>query len=191
MPTGITEAGFTRLLACLHADRDRAGERYEALRLTLLRYFEWRGVTFPEERCDETFDRVARRLAEGLDVKNIGGYCYEVARLLALETRKGPETRRVPLDSAPPATAATPAADPLAHERRLQCLDQCLGTLPLDSQRLIVEYYRSDKRERIDARKELARQLGVRLEALANRAQRLRDKLESCVSACLSAPRTT
>ena len=33
--------------------------------------------------------------------------------------------------------------------------------------------------------RDLAARLGIRLEALANRAQRLRDKLERCVKACL------
>jgi hypothetical protein len=45
---------------------------------------------------------------------------------------------------------------------------------------LIIGYYREDKQGRIDVRRRLAEQLGVRSEALANRAQRLRDKLERC-----------
>ena len=61
-----------------------------------------------------------------------------------------------------------------------------LDRLPAESRELIVEYYREDKRGRIDARRTLAERLGVKSEALANRAQRVRDKLESCVNACLS-----
>ncbi|MEJ7712917.1 MAG: hypothetical protein WKF84_24510 [Pyrinomonadaceae bacterium] len=71
-----------KLLNGLDADRERAGDKYEELRRILIRFFEWRGAPFPEEQADETFNRVARRLDEGVKIKNIGGYCYEVARLV-------------------------------------------------------------------------------------------------------------
>ena len=67
----------------------------------------------------------------------------------------------------------------------MACLDECLGSLPPDGRALIVAYYRDDGRDRIQARQGSGRAAGVRLEALANRAQRLRDKLERCVTACL------
>ena len=75
--------------------------------------------------------------------------------------------------------------DAQEKERRLACLDHCLHGLPADSRELIVEYYREDKRGRIETRRALAERLGVRSEALANRAQRVRDKLERCVNTCL------
>ena len=150
----------------------------------LVRFFEWRSAPFPEEHADETFDRVARRLAEGVEIKNIGGYCYTVARLILLETRKGSDARRAPLEN--PAAIAAPdaSADAAEKEARLACLDDCLRGLPAESRELIIEYYREDKRGRIDARRALARRLGLSSEALANRAQRLRDKLERCVTEC-------
>jgi len=48
-----------------------------------------------------------------------------------------------------------------------------------------MEYYCDEKRVQIDRRKDLAARLGLRRDALANRAQRLRDKLEQCVTRCL------
>jgi hypothetical protein len=57
--------------------------------------------------------------------------------------------------------------------------------LPIESCELITEYYRDEKRGRIDHRKALAERLGLRRDALANRAQRVRDKLEQCVANCL------
>ena len=51
---------------------------------------------------------------------------------------------------------------------------------------LIVEYYQDERRDRIGRRKALADALGLRREALANRAQRLRDKLEQCVRRCFN-----
>jgi DNA-directed RNA polymerase specialized sigma24 family protein len=185
MRTALTEEAFDRLLSRLDRDRGRAGERYEDLRRTLVRFFEWRGAPYPEEHADETFDRVARRLAEGVDIINIGGYCYEVARFVYLETRKGPHRQQTSIESVNPATTADTAGEGTREEARLACLDDCLASLPADGRELIVLYYRDERRERINTRQALATRLGLRAEALANRAQRLRDKLERCVTACL------
>jgi DNA-directed RNA polymerase specialized sigma24 family protein len=70
-------------------------------------------------------------------------------------------------------------------EDRLTCLDDCLNALQSDNRDLIMEYYLDEARGRIDRRKDLAARLGLRRDALANRAQRLRDKLEQCVTRCL------
>jgi RNA polymerase sigma factor (sigma-70 family) len=184
MATGLSGSAFEKLLAHLDADRGRAGERYEEVRRTLVRFFEWRGAPFPEEHVDETFDRVARRLGEGTDVKHLGAYCYSVARLILLETRKTPELRRLPLESATIGAADDRSQELNEKELRLTCLDGCLDELPPDGRQVILEYYRQDRRDRIDARRAMAERLGIRLEALANRAQRLRDKLERCVTNC-------
>jgi DNA-directed RNA polymerase specialized sigma24 family protein len=185
MATALTAEAFTKLLACLDPERERAGAKYEDLRRTLIRFFEWRGAPFPEDHTDETFNRVARKLSEGVEIKNINAYCYEVARLVSLEARKGNDSRREPLDDNHFNTAdAQPADSTLERELLLNCLEKCLGKLPAESRSLLVEYYQDEKRDRIERRKALAESLGLRREALANRAQRLRDKLEECVTRC-------
>ena len=186
MVVGLTENAFAKLLASLSADRELAGEEYENLRRTLIKFFEWRSAPFPEEQVDETFNRVARKLEEGVQVKNIGGYCYEVARLVCLEAFKGHDSKRSPLDELRGvADVAGSSDEALEKELRLSCLDLCLEELPQESRELIVEYYKDDRRSRIDHRKALASRVGLRRDALANRAQRLRDKLEQCVAKCL------
>ena len=49
----LSQRGFDRLLDRLGPDRERAGERYEALRFKLIKFFEWRGSPFPEGDTDE------------------------------------------------------------------------------------------------------------------------------------------
>jgi DNA-directed RNA polymerase specialized sigma24 family protein len=181
---GLSGEAFKRLLDHLDADQVRAGERYEELRRTLLAFFEWRGAPFPDEHADETLDRTARKIVEGQEIRNIRSYCYTVAKLILLETLKGPDSRRTTLDA-----TDIPATDRADNDRdkeaHLVCLDGCLGTLPEESRALIIEYYRDDSRGRIGSRRALAQRMGLKPEALANRAQRLRDKLERCVTACL------
>ena len=185
MQASLTADSFSRLLLCLDTDREKAAERYEELRRKLIRFFEWRSAPFPEEHADEVFNRLAKKLAEGIIVQNVGSYCYEIARLVLLEALKGSDSRRVSLED----TYIDPVAetnDDAEKEIRLICLGDCLGALPVSGSKLIVEYYKDVKGDRISHRKALAEQLGLNREALANRAQRLRDKLEKCVIRCVS-----
>src|SRR5437016_1109609 len=119
MAAALTGEAFSKLLARLDPDRERAGEKYEDLRRTLIRYFEWRGAPFPEEHTDETFNRVARKLSEGIEIKNVGGYCYEVARLVCLEAWKGDDSRREPLLEAHHQNTAVTNTTDAALEREL------------------------------------------------------------------------
>ncbi|HEX8338780.1 MAG TPA: hypothetical protein VF621_18825 [Pyrinomonadaceae bacterium] len=187
MQAGLTADTFEGLLGRLDADRERAGEKYEDLRRTLVRFFEWRGAPFPEEHADEALNRLARRLAEGVEVRNVRAYCHEVARLVLLEAAKGRDGRTESLESIRSEPAVEASADDEARERelRLACLEACLRVLPAEGAGLIQEYYGGGGRGQIERRKALAERLGLRRDALANRVQRLRDKLEHCVSGCL------
>jgi len=185
MATTITAEAFTKLLALLDADRERAGERYEELRRTLMRFFQWRGAPFPEEQTDEVLNRVAQKVSAGIEIRNIGGYCHEVARLVCLEALKGHDSKRDSLDLTHHEVTHERLEEARERELRLHCLDGCLDVLPAESRQVIVDYYRADKVGHIEHRKALAARLGLQREALANRAQRLRDKLEHCVRACL------
>jgi len=186
MERELTAQAFSRLLERLGDDEDQAAKNYEDLRHTLIRSFEWRGAPFPEEHADETLNRLARKLDEGVEIRNLSDYTYTVARLVWLEALKGNQKRRAPLDEIDHEPVALDASRETAEkEVRLTCLDDCLDALPRENRDLIMEYYVDEKRGRIDRRRVLAERLGLRRDALANRAQRLRDKLEQCVTRCL------
>lgn len=186
MARELTSQAFIKLLERLGDDEEQAAQKYEDLRHTLIRSFEWRGAPFPEEHADETFNRLARKLDEGVEIRNIGEYAYSVARLVWLEVLKGDYKRNTSLDELDDEPVAFDTSSEKAEkETRLSCLDDCLDALPAESRDLIMEYYVDEKRGRIDRRRELAERLGLRRDALANRSQRLRDKLEQCVTRCL------
>jgi len=186
MERELTSQAFVRLLERLGDDEEQAAQKYEDLRHTLIRSFEWRGAPFPEEHADETFNRLARKLDEGVEIRNVSEYAYSVARLVWLEALKGDHKRNTPLDEIQHEPLAIDTLSEKAEkEVRLNCLDDCLDALPPDSRDLIMEYYVDEKRGRIDRRRDLAQRLGLRRDALANRSQRLRDKLEQCVTRCL------
>src|SRR3989442_7441381 len=64
-PWAVSREAFDRLLDWLGPDREASAQRYERIRATLIRIFEWRGARNCEEFADETFDRATRRLEEG------------------------------------------------------------------------------------------------------------------------------
>ncbi len=183
----LTETALTRLLQCLDADPDLAGQKYEDLRRTLTRYFEWNGARYSsEDLTDETLLRAARKLDEGVEILNLGGYCYRIAQLVFKESLKKPDQRWVALDDMEREPVA-PVDDDDAPEddQRRRCLNVCLAELTPQNRELIIEFYRDDKRDRINRRKALAERLGIPRNALGNRAQRLRDKLQECIEKCL------
>jgi hypothetical protein len=59
-------------------------------------------------------------------------------------------------------------------------LEACLDTLAKADAALILDYYGADGSARIRLRQQLADSLGLSLNALRNRALRLRGKLEEC-----------
>lgn len=191
MARSLTPETFRKLLDKLDPDPERAGERYEELRRVLMRFFEWRSAPFPDEHTDETLDRLAHKLDEGIDIKNLGAYCYEIARLVFLESLKGHDRKRRSLathdlrDHSMPDTGD----DDRQQERRLACLDGCLRALPQSSRELILDYHHAGDGA-LRRRRVLAERLGLRREVLANRAQRVRNHLELCVAGCLDGKRT-
>ena len=186
MEKGLSAQAFAKLLDHLADDRAQAGEKYEELRRILLRFFEWRGGAFPEELTDETLNRVAEKLDAGVEIRNIGAYCHEVGRFVYLESLRSHDKNHVSLDATEIKVTIPDTTDETSEkELRMTCLDTCLDTLPSEGRELITEYYRDDSRARIDHRQALAQRLGLRRDALANRAQRLRDKLELCVKKCV------
>ena len=71
-----------------------------------------------------------------------------------------------------------------AQEQRLGCLDWCLEQLKPDQRDLVIEYDREVRRLKIERRRELARRLGISMNALGIRACRIRAVLETCVEGC-------
>lgn len=171
-----------RLLFRLDADQSTAGEKYEQLRRGLVKIFDWRGAAAPDICADETIDRVARKLAAGVIIDDVVAFAYGVARLVMLEQNRRPEARLVSLDEAKGIVDIAPRERD--DSSRLPCLEHCLDELDAEARALILRYYLHARRQRIDGRAALARELGLSQNALRSRAQRIRDRLERCTNRC-------
>ena len=89
----LTGEALAGLLARLDPDPDRAGEKYEALRTALVRFFDWRGAPFPDDCADQAIDRLARRIADNEPIADIRSYGLGIARLVWLEQSRAPSAR--------------------------------------------------------------------------------------------------
>jgi RNA polymerase sigma factor (sigma-70 family) len=182
----LTKDAFDRLLLALDPDTEQAGNKYLLLRRNLVRYFEGRGCPFAEDHADEVVNRVAKRLSEGEEIRDLNGYSYGVARLLLLEVFKDRERQERAFKELPALRLVeSERSKEVEDSERLDCLRHCLDKLPPEGRRLILEYYQGDKQQRIANRKRLGEELRIANDSLRSRAVRLREKLEVCVSGCL------
>lgn len=181
-------SSFDGLLAALDPDREAAGRRFEDLRRRLVRFFDWRGALAPDECTDITLDRLATRIADGVEVHALHAYTFAIARLVFLEQARRPDAHAVSLSTVPDDVLA---ASPTRPNVWGECLDRGLDALGHEQRQLILRYYAHDRRDKIDDRAALARELGITVSALRNRAQRVRDRLEQMVIACVTGSETT
>jgi len=188
----LTAEAFETLLSNLAADRATAGDQYELIRLKLVKYFEVRMCSEPDDLADEAIDRVARRLADGETIRSpdLMRYVYGVARNVFLESWK--RERRFPAtaDFTVPQPLADVSADERTSEWRLVCFRECLDELSDDSRSLLLRYYEHSGHKKIETRAELSASLGVPVNALRIRIHRVKAGLQKCMDQCMKRVRT-
>lgn len=179
---GLTQEAFEQLLAWLDKDRDRAGERYEDIRLELIRAFQARRCMVPEDLADETIDRVARKVRDISDtyIGDPALYFYGVARMVYLEYLR---SKRDP--------PSTPPFQAVEDEHKYECLRRCIDRLTPRNRELILAYYREGEQPNADWRKELAQKMGLEPNAMWVRVHRIREQLRECVGECLKNRQTS
>jgi DNA-directed RNA polymerase specialized sigma24 family protein len=173
----LTPEDFEALLKWLNPDRDLAGQKYEEIRLRLLKIFVRRGCLGAEELADKTIDRVCYKVQKIINTYSGDPalYFYGVAQNVYLEYIK----KKPYIPSMPPVDYIE------TREARLACLDQCLERLDKASREFILLYFQHEKQSKIDHHKQMAEQLGVTITALRMRACRIKASLQTCMGHCL------
>jgi DNA-directed RNA polymerase specialized sigma24 family protein len=172
---------FDILLEWLDSDRDRAAEKYEMIRQSLIQIFIWKRCLDAESLADETLDRVMLRVPELRETYkgNPSAYIHAVAKNLLTEQMP---VRTVQLETSVP---ENPRTTDIKTEKMSDCLDRCLSNLSPYSRDLILDYYSEDHSKKISHRKDLAEELGISVEQLRVRMHRIRKTLEACIQACM------
>ena len=177
----LTQEQFDRLLAWLEADRAKAGEKYERIRLRLIKIFACRGCAEPEKLADETIDRVIAKI-DWLVENYVGDptlYFYGVARnVLKEELRDRAKPRALP------PVREIPESD--SEKQEYDCLDQCMEKQPEHNRYLVLAYYEAEGQAKIVNRRKLAEELKITLRALRLRIFHIRLQLRDCMEVCLT-----
>jgi len=171
---------FDALLERLRCDGSD-GVVYEALRRRLIQFHRIHIPAEADELADITLDRLARKIHEGTEVGSVPLYALGIARMVLHEARARVARRR--------AAEADPTLQPDEDDAQsasdtatvMSALSACLDAAGAAARALILAYYGADGAERIATRQRLAADHGISLNALRNRALRLRDALEECV----------
>ena len=189
----LNPRALDRLLTWLDEGTNSEGQKYLEMRRRLVSYFDRKNCVPPEDLADETLNRVARRLEEegAIQSETAARYCYITARFVFMEYLRNikhaeqflNESLRTTLAAFPPPGTED---ENRSKERMLNCLEQCTSKLQPQSRDIITRYYVGVGRNKIENRQELARELGITVNALSIRACRIRDKLEACLRECAS-----
>jgi RNA polymerase sigma factor (sigma-70 family) len=182
----ITQDKFDILLGWLDPDRDIAGGKYEEIRHSLIKIFTWRGCAEAEDMADDVINRVLDKLPKLLQTYEgkPAHYFYGVAKKVAFEY-SGKKKRHLELTELNSPTVAPAQYKDDDSEKIHECLEHCMQRLTPHNREMITAYYSKDKQEKIDSRRELAKEMGVELETLRVQAYRIRATLEKCIKRCL------
>jgi DNA-directed RNA polymerase specialized sigma24 family protein len=165
---------FDKLLTWLDPDREKAGEKYQKLHLRLSRIFAAKGCCQAEDLADETVNVVARKI-DWLIENYVGDpalYFFGVAKKIYQPPR--------PLPNPPP------PPDKTEIERRCSCLDKCLNLVTSSDEReVLLRYHQKEKGEKIRERKQIAKELGISINALRIRIWHVHARLRPCVQECV------
>ena len=170
---GPTQEDFEKLLRWLDPDREKAGQKYERIRLRLIRVFSSRGCYEAEDLADQTITVVTSRI-DWLTENYVGDpalYFYGVAKKVFLEWLK----RRSP-QNPPPPDPKPPEVEQLATY-----LDECLDQLLPAERDLALRYQEFERQEKIRNRKKLAEESQLSRNALRIKVCHIHARLRECL----------
>ncbi|HKY29046.1 MAG TPA: hypothetical protein VJM12_13990 [Pyrinomonadaceae bacterium] len=166
-----TRESFEKLLLWLEADPEKAGEKYEKIRLRIIRIFACQECCDAEDLADQTINVVTSKI-DWLSEHYEGEpalYFYGVAKNIQREQLK--RKRRPP----------PPPPDPTPNDEVCSFLDDCLDELTAADRELILQYHEGQKREKINNRKNMAAIRQISLNALRLKAYHIHSRLKECV----------
>lgn len=185
----LSQEEFDALLLLFSEDRDQAGLVYEDIRRNLLRYFESRNCRDSDILTDETLFRVATKAHTFDPARHTrpSSFVFGFASKILLEYARDPVKMRITYDR----WVQTPVAAAMAVDHGesdepedVNCLNRCLAEMTEADRDLLLAYYSKEKHEKIKARKQLAAEMGVKMETLHMRVHRLRATLRKCMKRC-------
>jgi DNA-directed RNA polymerase specialized sigma24 family protein len=163
-------------------DPDEANRHYLRLHRKLEGYFRLRGMIDPIRDADDTLDRAARKIAEGVPVPEVDKFCIGIARNVVLERLRQRKREE---------SAFLQFLDQNQNENTEALVDRitnlmrpCFDRLPQNDRDVLHAYCKVPEGiSRAEHRRRLAERLKSTIAALRIRVTRLRRSLDECVKA--------
>lgn len=178
----LSHEAFKKLLSWLDKDLNLAAEKYEAIRIRLIKILTYKGCYEAEELADETFDRVNKKI-DWL-IENYEGeptlYFLAVANNIYLEFIKKPKRDELTENIAQNKPTEEEDINP-----EYECLQECLKKLNSEQREFILNYYQGEKSDKINNRKKIVEESGKGVINVRVQAYRIRAKLQKCVLNCV------
>lgn len=177
-----TQESLEKLLEWLNSNREDGADKYERIRLRLIKYFTCNGCGDDDEHlADETIDRVMRRLERGEIPEPFTGDKVLYFLAFAKNVRQEHYAHLRQRETTPPLVVI----DRTEKEDEDVCLTECVGILEKEDRWLAVKYYSFEKTTKVGNRKKLADQFGLGVAGLRTRIYRVRERLRPCIEECL------
>jgi DNA-directed RNA polymerase specialized sigma24 family protein len=174
----ISQENFETLLDWLSEDREKAGEKYEEIRESLVRLFELKGCHDSQTLADETINRLTSKihtLKLQAGVKPITLF-FGFAKNIYFEASRQKESQ---LDPVSPGFFDKKIED--EPNLYLDYLRECLKNHSTEEREFILEYYAKDKLEKIVQRRQLAKKMEIAQGTMNVRMHRIRLALQKCI----------
>lgn len=170
-----------KLLEICSSNQDEAGVAYNELRNSLVRFFQIKGDSDPDEAADLTLDRVALKISKDTPIENLTSFCFGVARFIFLERLR--QTKKL-----------NGAADEFYRNRDLSqfagetddgefsVFRECFEKLTSAEKLFLRDYFADMSSSELDKhRRQLSLENDITLNNLRLKVFRLRQRLENCV----------
>ena len=175
----LTSESFAKLLDALSSDQSEAARAYTTLRSSIVRYFQIKGDSFPDEAADTVLDRVAEKLALGLKIDDLTKYSFTVAKFVFLERMRSLKKEKLAADEF---YFRNDGRRDGKETDALRPFRECFESLPDDDQKVLTGYFADLPADRLfDFRQKLAEAHEGSLNYLRLRIFRLRKRLDDCV----------
>lgn len=177
-----TREPFTLFLDFLcPGDPDEANRRYLSLHRKLEGYFRLRGMIDPVNDADDTIDRAARKIANGVSVPGVDKFCIGIARNIVRERfrqKKHEDDAFIQFTE----DSQNNNNNEEMIEEITNIMRRCFDRLPHDDRDVLQSYCKVPGGiSRPEHRRQLAEKLQSTIEALRIRVTRLRRRLDECV----------
>lgn len=177
----LAQTQFDTLLVWLADDREKAGEKYEEIRESLIRFFEIKGCHDVLTLTDETIHRVTSKISTlqlNSELKMTTLF-FGFAKNVYFEYQRQKENQFTS-DSQNFAAKVTDSAGS-ANSLYLDYLQECLETYSAADRELILDFYAKDKHEKVVQRRNLAKKLNLTAGTMNTRIYRIRLALQKCI----------